>query len=151
MAQSCTCNVSSFWRRCQRPIVPDIEFSFCHRITRFFFYSSLASLVCEEFVFIILFCYHRDHIKFFFSVVSFMVCMGSIQNTFNYVNNNHVDSYPNTYNPEWTDHPKVFYNNHSQYFEEPPNSQLSNLEMLMGNFIAFKLALTWNLRWRVLW
>lgn len=42
---------------------------------------------------------------------------------FNYVNNNHEYFYPNTYNPGWIDHPNFFYNNHFQYFEEPPNSQ----------------------------
>lgn len=64
-----------------------------------------------------------------------MVCMRSIQNVLNYVNDNHEDLYLNTYNLGWMDHQNVFYNNHSQYFEEPPNSQQSNLEMLMENSI----------------
>lgn len=62
--------------------------------------------------------------------------MGSIPNMVNYMNNNHMDSYPNTYFSGWTDHPNFLYHNHSQYSEEPQDLQQSNLEMLMENFIA---------------
>lgn len=65
-----------------------------------------------------------------------MVCMGSIQKVVNYVKNNHKDSYPNTYNPGWIDHPNFIYNNHSRYSEEPQDFQQSNLEILMNNFMV---------------
>lgn len=61
--------------------------------------------------------------------------MGSIQNMVSYMNKNHEDPYLVTYDAEWLDHPKKFHTNHSQYFEEPPNPQKSNLEMLMKSFI----------------
>lgn len=68
-----------------------------------------------------------------------MVCLRSIQSMVNYVNNNHGDSYPNTYNLGWIDHPNFLYNNHSQYSEKPQDFQRSNLECF--GFGAFHV--TW--------